>query len=170
MDLTEREKQALKIISSQHEGQIFLKALMRECHYQKPTITLTQMRDLSLGLTAYYEALRSVWLDLRVNIEIDNLSIIELDEVRKEVPTEAIKDVDHERSNESNTDPTDDTDSKSVGGTVRKRRDKFERDAKEFAKQYISGIYPEPEPDEPEHRKPIEDWRGDDESTDSGGA
>jgi hypothetical protein len=155
MDLSDREKQALKIISSQHEGQVFLKALMRECHYQKPTITLTQMRDLSLGLTAYYEALRSVWLDLRCIIDIDNLSIIELDEVKKEVPTEAIKDIDHDRSNDNNTDPTDDTDSKSVGGTVRKRRDKFERDSKEFAKRYIENIYPTP---------------GDDESSDRGGA
>src|ERR1700679_3010913 len=118
MDLSDREKQALKIISSQNEGQVFLKALMRECHYQKPTITLTQYRDLSLGLTAYYEALRSIWLDLRCIIDIQNLSLIELDETRKEVPTEAIKDIDHDRSNDSNTDPTDDTDSKSVGRTV----------------------------------------------------
>jgi hypothetical protein len=155
MDLSDREKQSLKIISSQHEGQIFLKALMRECHYQKPTITLTQYRDLSLGLTAYYEALRSIWLDLRCIIDIQNLSLIELDEARKEVPTEAIKDIDHDRSNDSNTDPTDDTDSKSVGGTVRRRRDDFERKSKDFAEQYINNIYP---------------GTGADESPDSGGA
>jgi hypothetical protein len=142
MDLSDREKQALKIISSQHEGQIFLKALMRECHYQKPTITLTQYRDLSLGLTAYYEALRSVWLDLRDNIDIENLSIIELDEVKKEVLTETIKDVDHERSNSSNTDPNDDTDTKSVGGTVRRRRDDFDRKSAKFAEDYINTLYP----------------------------
>src|ERR1700679_1507558 len=138
MDLSDREKQSLKIISSQHEGQIFLKALMRECHYQKPTITLTQMRDLSLGLTSYYEALRSVWLDLRCIIDIENLSIIELDEVKKEVPTEAIKDVNHDRSNDNNTDYTDNPDDKSVGGTVRKRRDAFERKSKEFARNFIN--------------------------------
>lgn len=164
MDLSDREKAALKVISSQHEGQIFLKALMRECHYQKPTITLDGFRDLSLGLTAFYEALRSVWLDLRVNIDIHNLSIIELDE-KKEVPVEVIKDVNHERSNEHNTDSgesDDDSDGKSVGGTVRKRRDKFERDSKEFAKRYIENIYPEPESDEPEP--------GDDESPDRRGS
>jgi hypothetical protein len=152
MDLSDREKQSLKIISSQNEGQIFLKALMRECHYQKPTITLTQYRDLSLGLTAYYEALRSIWLDLRVNIDIQNLSMIELDETRKEVPTETIKDIDHERSNEHNTDESD---SKSVGGTVRRRRDDFERKSKDFAEQYINNIYP---------------GTGADESPDSGGS
>jgi len=154
MDLSDREKKALQIISSQHEGQIFLKALMRECHYQKPTITLTQYRDLSLGLTAYYEALRSIWLDLRSHIDIDKLSIIELDEVRKEVQTEAIKDVNHERSNDSNTD---DTDGK-LGGSVRRRRDNFERKSKEFAESVINSIYPD-------FREP-----GDDESTDNGGA
>jgi hypothetical protein len=154
MDLSDKEKQALKIISSQETGQMFLKALMRECHYQKPTITLTQYRDLSLGLTAYYEALRSVWLDLREHIDTDMLSIIELDEVRK-TPIEVIGDITHERGDPSTTD-TDDTDNGKLGGSVRRRREDFERKSKQFAEDYINNLYP------PNPRT--------DESTDSGGA
>jgi len=154
MDLSDREKQALKIISSQHEGQVFLKALMRECGYQKPSVVLTKSNEVEIRGTIYNEARRGVWLDLRDIIEVDNLSVIELDE-KKEVPAEIVKDINHERSNSSNTDPNDDINIKSVGGTVRRRRDDFDRKSAKFAEDYIAGIYP---------------GIGNDEGTDRGGA
>lgn len=155
MEFTDKEKKAFIVISGQEAGQIFLKGLMRECHYQKPTLTLNGMRDLSLGLTAYYEALRGVWLDLRSLLDMDKLSIIELDE-KKKAPVEIIKDVDHERSNEHNTDDTDEPSDTAVGGSVRKRRNEFERKSEAFARDYIDNLYP--------------DTRDTSESPDSGGA
>lgn len=66
-------------LANTNHGQAVLKAIMRECGYQKPSILANpQSGEINPLGTIYNEARRNLWLWLRKYVPSDKLAMIEI--------------------------------------------------------------------------------------------
>jgi hypothetical protein len=71
-------RQDMARLANTNSGQAILRAIMRECGFQKPSILANpQSGEINPMGTVYNEARRNIWLWLRKAIPSDKLALIE---------------------------------------------------------------------------------------------